>query len=78
MFGTSKISKIQFLELGFFQNDIQSLVQNCLKSDLSETVGIDSGGSEEHFDALVGLFRQIFHDFDQNTHSGTPCFSLGA
>ena len=37
----------------------------------SETIGIDSGGPEWPFDALVGLFRTIFDDFDQNTPRGT-------
>ena len=33
---------------------------------LSETIGIDSGGPELPFDALVGLFRVCFEVFDQN------------
>ena len=37
----------------------------------SGTIGIDSGGPEEPFDALLGLFRACFNDFDQNTPRGT-------
>ena len=41
------------------------------KSNLSETIEIDSGGSEWPFDALVGLFRTFFDGFNQNTPRGT-------
>ena len=35
------------------------------KSDLSGTIGIDSGGLESLFDMLVGLLRALFDDFNQ-------------
>ena len=54
----------------------------CQKSKWSVTIGIDSGGPQQPFDVLVGLFRAIFNDFDQNTPSGdrrgTPFIPLWA
>ena len=41
------------------------------KLKVQETIGIDSGGPEEPFDALVGSFRAIFEDFDQKNPRGT-------
>ena len=41
------MAKFELSELGFLKkDDIQSRVQNGPKSDLSETIGIDSGASE--------------------------------
>ena len=45
---------------------VSNRLKICQKWNLSETIGIDSGGPESPFDALVGLFRAIFDDFGKN------------
>ena len=46
-FWNLQVLRFELPELRFLKkNDIQSLVQNSQKSDLSETIGIDSGASE--------------------------------
>ena len=71
LFGKFQISKFQFPELRFFKFPCpNSPVQNGKKSDLSETIGIDSGGLEQLFDVLFRLVRAIFQDVLQNMVSG--------
>ena len=58
---------------GIFQKiDIQSPVQKRQKSDLSETIGIDSRGLEEPLDEVFSLLRSFFNDFSQD-ESQTVC-----